>query len=288
MADVPTAAGLRERVASVPYWYHTLELAPGVVTPGHFDLRGVVDRFPWPDVSGKRCLDVATFDGFYAFELERRGAAEVVAIDLDDQAGLDWLPREVPPEFRRGDEPVGRGFQIAAEALGSGVERVVMNVYDLAPSALGAFDVVVCGALLEHLRDPFGALLRMRSVCAGSFLSVELVDTLTSTLLPRVPVQRLMTGSRTWALPNVAGHRHMLDTVGFDVTDAAVVGVPLGPGVRPREPHRLRGRVARRVAAGARRRLGGTDDLPFSTVLATPATGLQSMPEGANPTASPG
>ena len=59
---------------AVPLWYHTLELPGGIVTPGWFDLRGVVDRLPWPDVRGKRCLDVGTYDGFYAFELERRGA----------------------------------------------------------------------------------------------------------------------------------------------------------------------------------------------------------------------
>ena len=37
---------------------------------------------PWPDVRGKRCLDVGTYDGFLAFELERRGAASVVATDI--------------------------------------------------------------------------------------------------------------------------------------------------------------------------------------------------------------
>ncbi len=269
---------LRRRIASVPYWYHTLELAPGVVTPGHFDLRPVVDRLPWPDVRGKRCLDVATFDGFYAFELERRGAAEVVAIDLDDAADLDWLPREVPEGFERGREPVGLGFEVAAEQLGSDVRRVVMNVYELSPAVLGTFDVVVCGALLEHLRDPFGALQAMGSVCGEQLLSVELVDTLTSAVLPDQPVQRLMSGSRTWALPNVSGHRHMLWTVGFDVRRSTVVGVPLGPGARPRRPAGLRRRVRRAVGDLVRRRLGGSGDLPFSAVLATPTAQLPPLP----------
>ncbi len=67
-------------------WYHALELAPGVVTPGLYDLRGEVAKYHLPErLDGKRALDVGTWDGFWAFELERRGA-EVVALDLDDEA----------------------------------------------------------------------------------------------------------------------------------------------------------------------------------------------------------
>ena len=81
---------LRQRVKQHPFWYHTIDIAPGVATPGWFDLRSVVDLMPWPDVRGKRCLDIGTFDGFYAFELERRGAAEVVAVDIEDLRALAW------------------------------------------------------------------------------------------------------------------------------------------------------------------------------------------------------
>ena len=80
---------LLDEVRANPVWYHTIDLAPGVVTPGWFDLRPVVERMPWPSVAGKRCLDVGTYDGFLAFEMERRGAAEVVAVDLDDHDQWD-------------------------------------------------------------------------------------------------------------------------------------------------------------------------------------------------------
>src|SRR5439155_4349574 len=73
-----------------PLWYHTLELGDGTVTPGWMDLRPIVERLPWPDVRGKRCLDVGTYDGFLAFELERRGAAAVVATDISDHSQWDW------------------------------------------------------------------------------------------------------------------------------------------------------------------------------------------------------
>jgi tRNA (mo5U34)-methyltransferase len=82
-------------------WYHTVELPDGSATPGWFDLRGQVHHYGLPDsLAGKRCLDVGTWDGFWAFEMERRGG-EVVAIDLDHERDLDWPPR------RRPASPVG-------------------------------------------------------------------------------------------------------------------------------------------------------------------------------------
>jgi hypothetical protein len=67
----------------------------------------VLHHYPIPeDLSGKRCLDVATMDGFWAFEMERRGAASVTALDLEDPDELDWpaslalrAARPRPPTF---------------------------------------------------------------------------------------------------------------------------------------------------------------------------------------------
>jgi hypothetical protein len=106
----PRPAGARDRVPAVPAgdrielaaqvadvaWYHTLELAPGVIMPGWFDLRPVVPKVLPASLAGLRCLDVATFDDFWAFELERRGAREVVAVDVLDPRDWDW-PVGSPP-----------------------------------------------------------------------------------------------------------------------------------------------------------------------------------------------
>ena len=61
-------------------WWHTIDVGPGLATPGSWDLRPMAERIPWPaSLAGARCLDVGTMDGFWAFEMERRGAGEVVA-----------------------------------------------------------------------------------------------------------------------------------------------------------------------------------------------------------------
>ncbi|MGH2951778.1 MAG: class I SAM-dependent methyltransferase, partial [Solirubrobacterales bacterium] len=250
-------------------WYHTLDLGGEVVTPGWFDLRPIVGGMPWPDVAGKRCLDVGTWDGFLAFELERRGASEVVATDISDPEGWDWALR-----FRvRGPEAIaamagektGKGFEIARRALGSSVERTEINIYDLSPERVGSFDVVVCGSLLLHLRDPVRALEAIRSVCEGRFLSAEQVDPLLSTVHRRRPVAGFGAGDRgRWWVPNVAGHRRLVEAGGFEVErHTGVYPIPLGPahpsrGARPR-PRDL---VERVLARGS--------GVPHAALLAVP------------------
>jgi tRNA (mo5U34)-methyltransferase len=224
------------RVEDVQLWYHTLELPAGVVTPGWFDLRDNVDRLPWPDVRGKRCLDVGTYDGFYAFEMERRGAAEVVATDIAAHEDWDW-----PAAMRaRGGESLaqlagekGRGFEVAKAALGSEVCKLELSAYRLDPESIGTFDVVVCGSLMLHLRDPVRALEAMRSVCNGSFMSIEEVSVPLSLAFRRRPVAEVRFDEQLcqWWVVNVAGHKQMVQIAGFDVVrQVGPFTEPFGPG----------------------------------------------------------
>jgi tRNA (mo5U34)-methyltransferase len=152
-------------------WYHTLELSPGHVTEGMFDLRPYVYRYGLPEsMAGMRALDVGTWDGFWAFEMERRGA-DVVALDIDDERELDWPPRRRPSIFPA--TPRGAGFRIAKEALGSEVERIDLSIYRATPEELGTFDFVFCGSVLIHLRDQMLALERIANLCSGTFISAE-------------------------------------------------------------------------------------------------------------------
>jgi tRNA (mo5U34)-methyltransferase len=172
MSPTPAAnANLRTEVDRYP-WYHTLELGDGVVTNAMFDHRPVLDRYPIPDdLSGLRCLDVGTMDGFWAFEMERRGASSVTAIDLDDPDALDW-PYSLREAQKTLDETKVERFALAKRVRGSSVERVSMSVYDLSPE-LGSFDFVFCGDLLLHLKDPITPVERIRSVCIGSAVIVN-------------------------------------------------------------------------------------------------------------------
>lgn len=174
----PTAdPALAERVRQIE-WYHTIDLGNGIVTPGWFDLRPLLHHYPIPQrLDGMRVLDVATFDGFWAFEFERRGAAEVVALDIDSFAEVD-----MPPRIRRQKDPAylarktGQGFALCHEAFKSSVRREVLNVYELSPERLGKFDLVFISDLLLHLMNPMKALNNICSVTAGRAIIADVYD----------------------------------------------------------------------------------------------------------------
>ena len=208
-------------VLAVPHtWYHTIDLGDGVTTPGWIDIRHVTGRTGLDDdLRGKRALDVGMFDGFWAFDLERRGAT-VVGIDIDE------IPPPDAPGLHRtrvqaeATTTQGAGFAVLKAYFGSAVERIAMNVYDLTPDAIGGpVDVVVVGALLLHLRDPVRALERIRGVLApgGVVVLVEAYD-------PKLPARRNARPEAlymaydtpwTWWLPNRACLRHWLLTAQF-------------------------------------------------------------------------
>jgi tRNA (mo5U34)-methyltransferase len=265
-------ATARRMVAEHPLWYHTMDVAPGVTTPGWFDLRPIVDRLPWPDVRGKRCLDVGPYDGFLAFELERRGAAEVLAVDIGAHEDWDWPVRLRDRSGALAEiagPQVGAGFELARRLLGSAAERRVLSVYDLSPAEVGRFDVVVCGALMLHLRDPLRALEAIRSVCDGHFLSAEEIVIELSIRHRGQPLARLngVDDLCQWWVPNAAGHRRMVEAGGFDVErQTRPYAVPFGPAHPPpgRALSTLRAAIATRLATGAR-------GVPYTATLAVPA-----------------
>jgi tRNA (mo5U34)-methyltransferase len=135
---------VRARVAAVPRWYHSIEVRPGIVTPGTNEAQTVLALLGLPaDCRGMRALDLGTRDGFFAFELARRGA-EVVAVDY--MAATE------------------SGFAVAGELLGSRVTYLQRNLYELTAAELGTFDIVLFLGMLYHLPDPLGALRVVRNL----------------------------------------------------------------------------------------------------------------------------
>jgi tRNA (mo5U34)-methyltransferase len=206
---------LAERI-SAQKWYHTLELGNGLVTDGWFDMRPYVEHYGLPErMDGMRVLDCGTWDGFWAFEMERRGA-EVVALDVDREWEYDSPPRRRPSDFP--DTYRGQGFELAKEALGSQVQRVHCNLYEASPEYLGGtFDLVFLGTVAIHLRDQLLALERLASVCHGKFIFADEYDK-KAQLIP-FPVSRYHADREAavvfW-LPSAKTWRRMIWTAGFD------------------------------------------------------------------------
>ncbi len=252
---------LRTKVDALD-WYHTFDLPGGIVTPGLFDHRRVVSKLPIPEsLAGLRCLDAASSDGFFAFELARRGAREVVSLDLADASRQDWQRRPAEETKRsRGTGRAATAFEVVRDATGLDVQRVDRSLYDIDPDAIGTFDFVFLGNILLHLADPARALRALRSVTrpGGTLLSFEAISMPMTLLRPRTPVAQLWHEDHAqWWTPNLAGHRRLLHTGGWDVVDTG------GPLFQPfgtrmaRRPSRIPWRPRELVFWMFTRRFGG-------------------------------
>jgi tRNA (mo5U34)-methyltransferase len=156
----------RAAVDAVPFWFHTFALnrAEGIYTPGAArDHRYRVPMLP-EDFSGQRVLDVGTFDGFYAFLAEHRGAEQVVAIDSEQYR--QWV------KSRWGIELEGsEGLRTIRRLIGSSVEYRRMDAFEL--DRLGqSFDFIFCCGILHRVENPLGLLrlLRARTAAGGTVL----------------------------------------------------------------------------------------------------------------------
>ena len=157
MAVSVTDADARAMIAAYPRWYHRIEVRPGVITPGVNDSPVQLQMLQLPaDCSGLRVLDIGARDGFFSFELERRGA---------DVLAVDYMPAD------------RTGFPIAAQLLGSRVVFQQANIYHLTPEAIGTFDLVLFLGLLYHLPDPIRAMRVVRRLCTGRmYLETLVID----------------------------------------------------------------------------------------------------------------
>ncbi|HWW52579.1 MAG TPA: class I SAM-dependent methyltransferase [Acidimicrobiales bacterium] len=221
-------------------WYHTLELPDGYVTPGFFDLRNVARRVPIPrSLAGQRCLDLGASDGFWSFEMAKRGAAEVVSVDLDDAARQDWQgPPSADPKRVAGTGRAREAFEAARTLYDlENVTRVDLSLYDVSPAELGTFDFVFIGNVLMHLADPARALRAARTVTTGLLLSFEGISLPLSVLRPIAPCAQLWDlDEPRWWTTNMAGHRRLVEAGGFGVLrSGGPIFQPLGDFI-PRWP----------------------------------------------------
>lgn len=182
-------------------WYHSMELPDGRVIPGFQSLdasRRRLAQFPVPsDLRGKRALDIGAWDGWFSFELERRGA-RVMAVD---------------------STPCER-FRVARELLGSQAEYRIDDVCGLSPDKIGHFDIVMFLGVLYHLKHPMLALekvceLATDMVCVESFVIDDGADSGAKPLMEFYETTELCGQFDNWVGPNTACLLAMCRSAGF-------------------------------------------------------------------------
>jgi SAM-dependent methyltransferase len=188
------------------FFYHVMDL-PGVGLVGEqWDLRPTIDEYLGHfDFQGKRTLDVGAASGFLTFEMEKRGAS-VVSFDLGETVDWDIVPYQVgldieivAEEKRKSRERLLNAYWLAHQLLDSSARAYYGNIYQL-PIDLGPFDVVVLGAILLHLRDPFQALLSASKLSRDALIVTDLTFDSPSPVMKFLPDPRSGSADTWWGI----------------------------------------------------------------------------------------
>lgn len=197
-------------------WWHSFELPDGSLIRGVHSVDSLRIRLaPFSiaeDLSGKRVLDIGSWDGWFAFEMERRGA-EVLAIDIWDN------PR----------------FHQMRSILGSKVEYRQLDVYEISPETIGRFDIVLFMGVLYHLKHPLLALEKVCSVTAelaaiDSYILASDLDPNARPVLEFYETDEFEGQTDNWVAPNVACLLAMCRTAGFARVELREI-LPFGASV---------------------------------------------------------
>lgn len=156
-ASSDTPGDLRSDVERLGTWMYRFELGDGIVTPLHDEWLAEVhdtryrmimpeleDRFGgrWPGVT---CLDAGCNEGYYGFEIAKRGARSVV--------GFDARPGNIEKA------------ELVKRAWGTpNISFRVDDISNLTVERYGSFTLTLALGLLYHLEDHIGALRRLRAV----------------------------------------------------------------------------------------------------------------------------
>jgi SAM-dependent methyltransferase len=237
-AERAAALGLQD--ADRYYWYHTIDLGEGLITPGLYDYRETIGAFGFPnDMRGMTVLDIGSATGYFAFEFERRGA-RVISVELPSLRDLDRFPGQDVESSLRKVEAMAfsqRGyserdlywyllegpFRFCRERLRSRVERCYSTVYDLTLERTGVregFDLVFLGDVLIHTLYPLKALAALAPLCRPGGGSLVFAGVLPEG--PQEPPAMVYIGGSNaaqdevaWWHPNLSCLTQMLRKLGF-------------------------------------------------------------------------
>ncbi len=178
----PDAA--RAVLDQVPLWFHTFSLDHSDELYTHGVARDHRYRIPAlpEDFSAMSVLDVGTFDGFYAFLAEARGARRVVAVDNEQYRA--WVKSRWGVELDGGE-----GFTAIRKLLGSKVEYQRLDAFDLAQLE-ETFDFIFCFGILHRVDNPMGLLkVLRRRLSVGGMVLLETYGSAEPTLEASAAIQ---------------------------------------------------------------------------------------------------
>lgn len=180
-------------------WFHTMEIAPGLWTKGHYTPSNdwLVEVMELPkEMSGMTALDMGCSDGAHAFGFARRGAT-VTAVDLysPDGQNVEFLARlwDLPVTYQQSTVYQFRG---------------------------GPYDLVLAGGLLYHLQHPLLGLQVLNSVCRDTLVLESHIISGWGMVCKFYPRDELAKDPSNWWGPTKKCLLAMVESCGFEVVKA--------------------------------------------------------------------
>jgi tRNA (mo5U34)-methyltransferase len=218
-------ANLADCVAHGIQWFHSFDLPDGESIKGYKSeaiLRREAAAILPDDLTSKSVLDIGAWDGYFSFEAERRGAADVLATDHFCWSGPGWGTKD--------------GFDFIHSRLGSKVRSFDVEPLGLTPEKFGQFDVVLFLGVLYHVTDIYRHLEAAAAMCRDHLV----VETETTMINTKAPLARFIQShelggdpTNFWA-PNPALVRLLLERLGFSRIDVTIAGKPHAVSWLPR------------------------------------------------------
>lgn len=218
---------LEQKVKEFTFWYHKIDLGNGVVTPG-LDFEPIWNMIRKTrehiDYAGKRVLDIASFDGMWAFEAEKLGAKQVVATDVYYEQFNNFLfCREV-----LGSKVIPY-YNTSPYDLYNRLDVFLQENWNEQKPYERMFDIVQHLGLLYHLRDPMLTLSQARSVIKpGGYLMIETAAVVNETdsfmLFNGIPPAkpRIYEDATTWWAPTILCLKELLRATLFEPVEESI------------------------------------------------------------------
>ncbi|SEG56873.1 hypothetical protein SAMN04488144_1243 [Methylobacterium sp. 190mf] len=222
--EAPWANALNER----SYWYHTMKFPDGDTVRGSWTIADFSQYIGGYDLTAKSVLDVGTASGFLAFNAEKAGA-QVTGLDAASTDEFRHVPFSDSLSYRDIRQfkntwtihnliPIKNSWWHAWYKYNSNAKCVYAPMPELYEWPEQMFDVVMAGAIVEHLSEPvyaIGAWARLaREAVLIPFTDVVPVDDLM--MRPITPLDNSAINYVWWHLSRGL-YNKIFDNLGFDV-----------------------------------------------------------------------
>lgn len=255
MSGELTKTELQKAVASIPHWYHSIDLGHDIMTPGDNSpeaLSRQLQAMQLPDLHGKTVLDIGAWDGYFSWAAERLGAHRVVSLDhfvwaMDRSRATEhrikWQtegstpkPYEDTDAWKPLELPGKRGYDLAHKVLKSKAECHVEDFMEVEYQTIGGpFDVVLWMGILYHMRNPLLALKKVaeatKEVAIIESVAIDYEHYPEHAMCEFFERDELSGDFTNWWAPNVKAIIGMCRSSGFDRVE-----VVQGPPVKAPPP----------------------------------------------------